>query len=47
MRLLAGLVVALATLASTASAQSVTDFLKSVMANWTKPTEPFKVIDNI
>jgi metallo-beta-lactamase class B len=47
MRLLAGLVVVLASLAGTASAQSVTDFLKSVMANWTKPTEPFKVIDNI
>jgi metallo-beta-lactamase class B len=26
---------------------SVTDFLKSVMANWVKPIEPFKVIDNI
>jgi hypothetical protein len=47
MRLLAAWVVVLTTLAGTASAQSVTDFLKSVMANWTKPTEPFKVIDNI
>ena len=47
MRLLVGLVLLLATLTGTASAQSVTDFLKSVMANWTKPTEPFKVIDNI
>jgi len=39
----------LAALMTGASAQpvSVTDFLKSVMANWVKPIEPFRVIDNI
>jgi metallo-beta-lactamase class B len=47
MRLRAITLLLLTTLASGASAQSLTDFLKSVMANWTKPTEPFKVIDNI
>jgi len=47
MRLLAALLLLLTTLAGGASAQSVTDFLKSVMANWVKPTEPFKMIDNV
>ena len=48
MRLLAIVMLLLTTLSSGALAQqSVTDFLKSVMANWIKPTEPFKVIDNI
>lgn len=47
MRLFALTLLFLLSLLSGASAQSVTDFLKSVMANWTKPTEPFKIIDNI
>src|SRR5262245_29953884 len=48
MRLLAIVMLLLTTLSSGALAQqSVTDFLKSVMANWINPTEPFKVIDNI
>jgi len=47
MRLLAVLLLFLTTLAGGASAQSVTDFLKTVMANWVKPTEPFKIIDNV
>ncbi len=47
MRVLAVLALLLATMATGAGAQSVTDFLKSVMAGWTKPTEPFKVIGDI
>ena len=47
MRVLAAATMMLVTLTMGASAQSVTDFIKSVIANWTKPTEPFKVIGNI
>ncbi|MGJ4891473.1 subclass B3 metallo-beta-lactamase [Bradyrhizobium sp. HKCCYLRH3099] len=33
--------------AGPAAAQTMPDFMKQVIAGWNKPTEPFKVIDNI
>jgi metallo-beta-lactamase class B len=47
MRAIAAAVLCFIALTSGVSAQSVTDFLKTVMANWTKPTEPFRVIGDI
>ncbi|WP_316178371.1 subclass B3 metallo-beta-lactamase [Bradyrhizobium sp. SZCCHNRI1009] len=33
--------------AGSAAAQSLPDFMKQMIAAWNKPTEPFKVIDNV
>lgn len=37
----------LAALTSSASAQSVTDFLKALTAKWNAPTEPFTIMGNV
>jgi metallo-beta-lactamase class B len=36
-----------ASLASGAQAQTLSDFMKEMMVRWRTPTEPFKVIDNV
>jgi metallo-beta-lactamase class B len=38
---------ALSLMAGSAAAQSLPDLMKQMIAAWNKPTEPFKVIDNI
>jgi len=47
MRVLAAAMLALATLTGGAQAQTVKDFLATVMKHWTTPIAPFHVIDNI
>lgn len=47
MRALAAALLALATLTTTAQAQTVKDFLALVMKKWTTPVEPFRLIGNI
>ncbi|MDU6139131.1 MAG: subclass B3 metallo-beta-lactamase, partial [Bradyrhizobium sp.] len=41
------LVATLSLAAGSAAAQSLPDLMKQMIAAWNKPTEPFKVIDNI
>jgi len=47
MRVLTAAMLALATLTGGAQAQTVKDFLATVMKHWTTPIAPFHVIDNI
>src|SRR5712671_5505789 len=39
--------VALVPLTGAAEAQNLKDFFATVVAAWNKPTEPFKIIDNV
>ncbi|MEJ0076879.1 MAG: subclass B3 metallo-beta-lactamase [Alphaproteobacteria bacterium] len=47
MRVLAIALLALATLTTGAQAQTIKDFLATVMKRWTTPVEPFRMIGNI
>ncbi len=47
MRALAGVLCAVALIATGAQAQTVKDFLAAVTAKWTAPFEPFRLIGNI
>jgi metallo-beta-lactamase class B len=47
MRILAAAFLALASLASSAHAQTIKDLLDQRRAQWNAPTEPFRIIDNV
>ena len=46
-KLVIALFAALLPLAGTAQAQTPKDLLAALLAKWNKPTEPFKMIDNV
>ena len=47
MKKLAIALVALLSLAGSAQAQTTKDLLAALLVKWNKPTEPFKIIDNV
>ncbi|MBR1123772.1 subclass B3 metallo-beta-lactamase [Bradyrhizobium lablabi] len=47
MKKLAIALVALLSLAGSAQAQTTKDLLAALLAKWNKPTEPFKIVDNV